>query len=99
MVRKSCALGNWAVSVGWSGVCAASGPDSTNEVAAAMAIAKRLKRMDNIRIRLAPGFTARTLGQSRMRKPTGSIKLPDNAAFGVRPQGSAADPGRQTITL
>jgi hypothetical protein len=27
-----------------------------------------------------------------MRNPTGSIKLPDNAAFGVRPQGSAVDP-------
>jgi hypothetical protein len=34
-----------------------------------------------------------------MRKPTGSIKLPDNAAFGVRPQGSAANLSRQTITL
>jgi hypothetical protein len=34
-----------------------------------------------------------------MRNPTGSIKLLDNAAFGVRPQGSAADPSRQTITL
>src|SRR5882757_9062601 len=48
--------GNGAVvSVGRSGVWARSWPGNASDAVAAAAIAKRLKRMENITIRLAPG--------------------------------------------
>src|SRR3954449_3604293 len=78
-------LGNGAVvSVGRSGVCALSWPGSASDAKAAAAIAKRLKRMENITIRLAPGCVRIVLDAQPTRAAS---KRVDNAAFGGRPQG------------
>src|SRR6195952_5478916 len=74
-------LGNGAVvSVGRSGVWARSGPGSASDAMAAAAIAKRLKRMENITIRLAPGWVRIVLDAQPTRQHRSNRTMPRLAA-------------------
>jgi hypothetical protein len=48
---------------------------------------KRMKRVECITDRLAPGFQGSKLRSISDANPTGGIKACDNAAFGLEPQG------------
>src|ERR1700712_3218979 len=70
-------LGNGAVvSVGRSGVWARSGPGSASDAMAAAAIVKRLKRMENITIRLAPGCVRIVLDAQPIRQHQADKTMP-----------------------
>src|SRR3954447_13510308 len=83
-----------AVSDGWSGVCARTAPGTVAiavPMSAMAATVQRLKRFENIRARLelvVPGWSRRPCRmQSRPAARDPEPSGPDNAAFGVWPQG------------
>src|SRR3954454_10542460 len=87
-------LGNGAVvSVGRSGVCALSWPGSASDAMAAAAIAKRLKRMENITIRLAPGCVRMVLDAQPTRQHQSDMTMP-RLAFNRKDTGGESMGGK-----
>src|SRR3954471_9541587 len=87
-------LGNGAVvSVGRSGVWARSWPGSASDAMAAAAIAKRLKRMENITIRLAPGCVRIVLDAQPTRQHQSDRTMP-RLAFNRKDRGGESVGGK-----
>ena len=62
-------------------------PGAASAARVTAAIVQRLKRVESITVRLAPGCMAGSLRSVSNANPSGGIKVSDNAAFGAQPQG------------